>query len=178
MQQMPDLQERPDGMIATTSGSVNPLIRAVKALAPVLQTGMAEEGVAGGRIFLEAKITGPVSGQGGRYFAKTISRNTIVATTGNLNEADIGDVAAAADAVVWNLAEMGLSTHDIPTDTIVYGEHIADSLVGGGITSGQKIIEIPYYKGGSIPPPTAAWQVLTTNDGATWIAGYVRARPA
>lgn len=64
------------------------------------------------------KITGNATG-GGKYLGKIfrLTRTADIAQTGNLAEAEIGTLPSANDAIVVNLTELGLSTHDLTNGT-------------------------------------------------------------
>jgi hypothetical protein len=91
------------------------IIRAVKKIEAIsLNEGLADYGMASSnRQAIRVKATSIVSGQGGRYNGKILTYGANGAASGNLAAADIGTPSATENCIIWDLSEIGGSTHNI-----------------------------------------------------------------
>jgi len=62
------------------------------------------------------KITGDASG-GGKYYGRSFTGAIGTAATGNLAESDLGTLATADNLLIFNLQELGQSTHELTAGT-------------------------------------------------------------
>jgi hypothetical protein len=66
---------------------------------------------------VRVKVTGDAAG-GGKYTGAILTDSTATPDeSGNLTDDDIGTIPETDDALIYNMAEIGVSTHDLTTGT-------------------------------------------------------------
>jgi len=110
-----------------------------------------------------------VSGRVGVYNGSRIHGSPVPKSSGNLANADLGSIPSGSDVTIYNLSEAGGSGSELTLDK----PYIGFVRIAG--VAGKPVIYV-MAGGGSLPTPTAVYQVIiATGSPLTWVADFVRA---
>jgi hypothetical protein len=104
-----------------TADSLNDILRRLEGTDADLSTLRQTPGQPGFKPHVQlVQIDADASG-GGQYTGKVFMPVVTARPTGNLSSTDLGMTQAVSNCIVWNLDELGGSTHDLASGTVTLG---------------------------------------------------------